>query len=273
MTASGFRVERLALPAGALVVAMALGGYAYRSARDLGDPHFLTGYVLLGLMLGLVLLRGRKVLSMVPLGRAAFWLRLHVVGGFLAVVVFWLHTGALWPMGRYEQVLAGLFYFVSASGIFGYLVQRAYPSRLTQTGHEIIYERIPAAIAELRAAAEDVILECGEKTGSDTLAKYYVETFEWFFHQPRFFASNAVGAARGAHWTRHHCGTVGRYLSSAEEPYLDKLVDLLAAKVVIDTHYAAQRIMKTWLWGHVPASMALIVLAIWHFLAVNAYAS
>jgi hypothetical protein len=31
--------------------------------------------------------------------------------------------------------------------------------------------------------------------------------------------------------------------------------------------------MKTWLWGHVPASMALVVLAIWHFLAVNAYAS
>ena len=31
------------------------------------------------------------------------------------------------------------------------------------------------------------------------------------------------GAARGAHWTRHHCGTVARYLSSAEEPYLDKL--------------------------------------------------
>ncbi len=273
MTTSGFRVERLAPPAVALVVAVALGGYAYRSARDLGDPLFLTGYVLLGLMLGLVLLRGRKVLSMVPLGRAAFWVRLHVVGGFLAVIIFWLHTGTAWPVGRYEQAIAALFYFVSASGVFGYLVQRAYPSRLTQTGREIIYERIPAAIAELRDAAEDVVLECSEKTGGDTLAKYYVETFEWFLRQPRFFASNAVGAARGAHWTRHHCGTVARYLSSAEEPYLDKLADLLAAKVVIDTHYAAQRIMKTWLWGHVPASMALIVLVIWHFLAVNAYAS
>ena len=55
MTTSGFRVERLALPAVAAVVAVVLGGYAYRSAQDLGDPHFLTGYVLLGLMLGLVL--------------------------------------------------------------------------------------------------------------------------------------------------------------------------------------------------------------------------
>ena len=273
MTTRPSRVGQLALPALAAVVAVALGGYAYRAARDLGDPHFLTGYVLFGLMLGLVLLRGRKALSVVPLGRAVFWLRLHVVGGFLGVIVFWLHTGALWPVGLYEQLIAGLFYFVSASGIFGYLVQRAYPSRLTQTGREIIYERIPAAIAELRDAAEDVILECGEKTGSDTLAKYYAETFDWFFRQPRFLVSNAVGAGRGAHWTRHHSGTVGRYLSSDEDPYLDKLADLLAAKVVIDTHYAAQRIMKTWLWGHVPASMALVVLAIWHLLAVNAYAS
>lgn len=266
-------VGRLILPAFALALFAVLAAYTARATLSLADPDFVTGYVLIALMLVVFVLRGRKVLSMVPLGRASAWLRLHVVGGILAIGAFWIHTGTVWPIGPYEQLLTLLFYAVSISGMIGYVIQKVYPRRLTQTGHEIVYERLPAALAELRRAAEAVVLECAEKSGSDTLAKYYAETFDHFLQRPRFVWNNVFGGMRGEHWVRHHCATVGRYLSDAERPYLDKLGEILDAKVVADVHYASQSVMKMWLWFHVPVAAALVVLSLWHFLLVNIYGS
>lgn len=257
----------------AIALAVALGAYSYQAKLSLDDPTFVSGYILFALMIGLYLLRVRKRLSMVPLFRARSWLTLHVVGGVLALAVFWLHTGMFWPHGFYEQILAGLFYLVTVSGVVGYFIQKIYPRRMTQTGREIIYERIPGAIAELRAAAESLVLECTRKTSSDTLGRYYTETFEWFLQRPRFFASHAFGGGRGEQWRRHHRDTVRRYLSEPELPYLEKLSEILAAKGVLDVHYAGQRMMKIWLWFHVPIATALMVFVIWHFLLVNIYAS
>ena len=76
----------------------------------------------------------RKRLAMIPLGNATTWLILHVVAGVLAVPVFWLHTGTVWPTGLYEQILTLFFYVITMNGIFGFLLQRLYPVRLTQTG-------------------------------------------------------------------------------------------------------------------------------------------
>ncbi len=264
---------RLLVPVVAAALVVAVAGYAYLAELRLVDTSFVTGYVLLVIMIGLFLLRWRKRLSMVPLGRAATWLAVHVIGGALAVAAFWIHTGSLWPIGAFDQLIALLFYFVTLSGFFGYAIQRIYPRRLTQTGREIIFERIPAAIGELREVGESLVLECAEKTGSDTLGRYYLETFDWYFRAPRFFFNHATGGARGEFWARHHCGTVRRYLSNAELPYLKKLSELLEAKNVVDLHYAAQRMMKVWLWFHVPAAIGLLILALWHFLVMNVYAS
>ena len=68
----------------------------------LGMPEIGTGYWLLGLIILLALFNARKRLSMVPLFVASYWLRLHVVGGVLAVALFWVHTGTVWPTGLYE---------------------------------------------------------------------------------------------------------------------------------------------------------------------------
>ena len=238
----------------------------------LTDSVFVTGYVLLFFMLGLFALRFRKRFSMIPIGRAATWLKVHIVGGVLAIVVFWIHTGNAWPLGFFEQVLALLVYLVTISGIVGHLIQRTYSRRATETGHEIIYERIPAAVAEFRGAAEAVVLECERKTGSQTIGRYYAETLEWFFEQPRFFFNNLGGFRAGRQFKRR-LQTVERYLSDSEKPYLEKLVELMDARNVLDVHYAAQRIMKIWRWVHVPLSAALVVLALWHLLLVQVYAS
>ncbi len=238
---------------------------------ELGDPTMWTGYYLIALMLFLGAFSLRKKLSMVPLGKASTWLRLHVAGGVLALLLYWLHTGTLWPNGVYEQVLGAAFYLVSVTGIVGYVLQRIYPVRLTQTSVEVIYERIPAEIAALREAAEAIVFQCTEETGSDTLARHYLETFHAFFRRPRNFLSHAVGGQRGGHWVRQQIADLRRYLDEAEQRHLEGLAKLAFDKNRIDFHYTAQTIMKGWLLIHLPLSVLMVVLAVWHFILVHVH--
>ena len=238
----------------------------------LGMPEIGTGYWLLGLIILLALFNARKRLSMVPLFVASYWLRLHVVGGVLAVALFWVHTGTVWPTGLYEQVFAAVFYLLSASGLVGYLMQQIYPVYLTQSGFEVIYERIPQGVAQIREEAERVVLECTDKAGSDTLARYYLDTLSWFFRKPRFFFAHAVFSRRSNQWLAHQSAAVERYLNDAEREYLRTLEALARVKNQLDVHYALQGLMRLWLLVHVPLAVAVVVLSIWHFLLVHSYA-
>ena len=254
------------------VVTFALVAWYARSTwLQLGNPAIVTGYSLLALMLLLGFFNIRKRLSMLPVGRGSLWLAFHVVAGILAIAMFWLHTGNVWPEGTYERVLTALFYLVSLTGIFGYIILRGLPRRLTQTGIEVIYERIPMEIGEIREKVEALALECTEKTGSDTVAGHYIATLDWFFQRPRFGFSHLVGGDAAGHWLRGPGSAARRYLNNDEKEYFDQMLELGALKILIDRHYACQDLMKKWLLVHVPLSMAVILVSIWHFLLVNVY--
>ncbi len=256
----------------AFVLAALLIVQSYHARLNLTRPAIASGWALAAVIVFLSLFNVRKKFPMLPLGKAETWLKLHVVGGALALPFFWIHTGTLWPQGYYEQILALLFYLLTASGIAGFILQKIYPGHLTQTEVEIIYERIPSEIFEIRTRAEALILECTQKTGVDTLAQFYLETLNPFFRKPLFFASHAVGRQKAAHWLRHQFGTVKRYLNEAESSYLAKLEALAEMKNKIDIHYALQTVMKGWLLIHVPLTAVLLVFVLWHILLVHAYA-
>lgn len=264
--------------AGVLLLLLAAVAFAvlWFAARrvwlELGDPALLTGYCLLAVMVLLALFTARKRLSMVPLGRASVWLTLHVIGGLLTIALYGLHVGAFWPTGGYEIVLALLFYIVVVSGIVGFLVQSICPTRLTRSGEEVIYERIPAELARLREAAESVVLACTEKSSSDTLARHYDEVLHWYFQKPRFFMSNVFGSLQAQHWLENQARSLARYLSPSEQDFEQQLYALAEAKSEIDAQYALQSLMKWWLFFHVPPSAALLVFAVWHLIVVNLYA-
>lgn len=238
----------------------------------LRNPFILTGWTLFGLMTFLSVFNWRKKLSMVPLGRSRNWLSLHVVGGFVAIAVFWMHVGDAWPRGAYERCLAALFYAVSITGMIGYALQRVYPPYLTRTGVEIIYERIPKEIAYLRKQAQDTVLACTETTGSDTLGRQYLENLDWFFRRPRFLWNHAFAGNKAKSWVRNQRNTVARYLNDREHEFLDRLFKLASYKNDVDFHYTAQSIMKTWLLIHLPLAAAAMILGIWHVILVHVYA-
>ena len=264
---------RYALLWGAFITGLVvLGVYTYLADLQLERTEFITGYALFALMITLALFNARKKLAMVPLIRSAYWLAIHVVGGVAAVALFFIHTGSIWPSGSYEQALAIVFYLVSISGILGYAIQRINPRRLVQTDLEIIYERIPAELADIRDKAEAEVLACTEETGSDTLARHYMETLVWYFERPRIVFNNASGGKAVEHWLRFQYRTVNRYLNDNERTYLDRVDGLAKIKSKIDIHYACQGMMKGWLLIHLPLAAALLGLMFWHVIVVNVYA-
>lgn len=239
--------------------------------RDLGEPALVSGYALLAAMAFLAIYNLRKRLSMVPIGAASGWFVLHTAVGVLALALFWLHIGGIWPSGGYERVLTLLLYLVTATGLLGLLMQQVYPRRLFQSGFEIIYERIPAEIARLRDAATEETLAAAEASGNDTLAAYYRDSLHWYFARPRFFWSHALGGRKARHWLDGHLASVARYLGDTEKAHLERLAELARRKTLIDLHYACQGLLKWWLFLHIPFAAGLLVLALWHWLIVHIY--
>ncbi|MDA0240102.1 MAG: hypothetical protein O3A84_08770 [Proteobacteria bacterium] len=264
--------HRLVLP-GVLGIVLFAGLWyaADRTYMQLGNPKILTGWSLFGLMIFLALFNTRKKLAAFNLGRAKTWLALHVAGGVLAVAVFLFHTGTLWPLGAYEQFLTALFWLVSLTGILGLAIITVYPRRLTDSGLEIIYERVPAEISEIRQLAEAEVIACTEEAGQPTLSDHYEETMDWYFRRPRFFINHLVGGVQAAAWIRSQGDAVRRYLSDKEAPYLDRLLALAERKAIVDKHYACQDVMRKWLVAHIPLSVALIGMSVWHLLLIHVY--
>ena len=140
---------------------------ARHAEATLRSGELYSGYALYAICIALVLFAVRKRLPVLALSRVKWWTTVHVILGVLALAVFWLHLGTVWPSGLYEQLLAMLFYLVTLSGMLGYFLDQVFPRRLTQTGMEIIFERIPEQLADYREQAERVVLECTEEHHSD----------------------------------------------------------------------------------------------------------
>ncbi|GJL79306.1 MAG: hypothetical protein NPINA01_22950 [Nitrospinaceae bacterium] len=234
-------------------------------------PALVSGWFLFIVLVGLALFNIRKKLAIFPLANSSSWLSVHLLGGFLAVGIFWMHTGSLWPLGVYEKLLALLFYLTTVTGILGLVVQKSFPRRLTQSGGEYIYERIPMEIVAVQKQVKDLLLTCTEQTRRDTLATQYLEHLDWYFQQPRFFLSHVIGGKKSEAWLREQYSNIELTLSPQEKTFLQNLFTLANTKRSIDLHFALQSILKFWVLFHLPLAAALMTLALWHLLLVHVY--
>ncbi len=254
-----------------LAFLLTVGWLAKRADDSLGNPAIWTGYSLFGLFVVLAAFNLRKKLSMVPLGRAFWWHQVHIIGGVIAVGLYLLHVENLWPEAGYERVLAGLVYLVLATGIAGYFFQTVIPVKLTRGQGEIIFERIPDALAETREEVQALIVEATEQLNSETLARFYQESLDWYLRKPRFVFNQLLGGRLAGYWIKNHFNTLRRYTNSAENKYVARIEALAVNKSIIDLQYAQQGALKLWLLVHVPSAAAVLLFIFWHLLLVNIY--
>ena len=266
-------LSRLLFPTVISVIAFA-GVYYWQSnaALKLENPKIITGWALAVVILFLLIFNVRKRLSAFNLGLAKIWFALHVAFGFLTIAFFVIHAGVLWPIGLYEQLLSAGFWLVSLTGVVGTLITIYFPRRLTNTGLEIVYEKIPGEIFSLRASVEDILISCAKECRETTLQEHYSPTLAWYFRKPRFYWYYLIGGNADKAWLARHLGSVRRYLNTDEIGYLDQIQKLAERKSLIDEHFARQDIMKKWLLMHLPLSILVFAMSIWHVILIYSYA-
>ena len=231
-----------------------------------------TGLLLLLLVFGLTFFNARKKLPFLPLVGASTWLQIHIYAGWFCVFIFLLHIHFRFPSGAMESTLATIFCVVMVSGIFGLYISRSFPSRMARSGEALLYERMPAHRRYIQENVENLIRKAESETESSTLGDFYVERLQ------RFFASvpSALRAFRsadsGLQALLGELNAVSRYLNEQEMEIAHEIHDWIETKQNLDFQYAAQRLLKLWLFVHIPFTYSLIVLGVVHGIVAGLYA-
>jgi hypothetical protein len=223
------------------------------------------------LMAGVALLGARRRMTKFALtaglGKAQTWLQFHLYGGALCLLFTLMHTGFRQPHGILTWWLWFLSLWVAASGFLGVVLQKWIP-RLSTSGLavEVIYERIPELIHEIGEKVEALIETCG-----DPVKDFYQKKLALALVTPRPRLIYCIDITGGIQSRLKQFAYLRGFLSPEEKEKLNKLEAYYKTKLEIDAHYTLQRILRLWLYTHVPASLVLLILLGLHLFAVLYY--
>ncbi|MCB1693076.1 MAG: hypothetical protein KDI19_09940 [Pseudomonadales bacterium] len=267
-----FKARRRRLSLVTLAVAAVIIPLLLAWSLSLHDIAFVSGWTLLSLVIVLTLFNVRKKLTYPPLFKSSTWLQLHVYVGYLAILVFFFHTGARLPRGLFESVLYALFLLLALSGIVGLYLSRSVPNSLADRGSEVIFERIPRFRRELSDRAKALVLQSIEKHGSSILSDFYSMRLADFMSRPQHLGAHLIRSERPRQQILHDLEALDRYLSESEREIARELTSLIGQKDDLDFHYTRQGILKLWLFAHIPLTYMLLIFLVAHVVLVYAFA-
>ncbi|MDA1044644.1 MAG: hypothetical protein O3C57_05405 [Verrucomicrobia bacterium] len=233
--------------------------------RDALRPAaFYSGWALLVCLVLLALYNIRKKLPSPPLISSRIWLRAHVLGGYLAALLFLVHAGVRAPTGGLETVLYVSFALLVITGITGSLLSRSFAKRLTTSGQEIIFERIPIIRRSLGDEARSLCLNSVVPLESRVLATFYRERLRDFFAAPRHIIHHIFNSKRPLNNLLRELRGVRRFAGDTQVNILQNIEDLIVTKDKLDYQYALQLVLKGWLFIHIPTTVVVIGLMLLH---------
>jgi hypothetical protein len=259
---------------GTTLLLLLSGGVLWLHRQYAGKmPHlsYLSGWVLLAVILLLTFYNGRKRLSFLPLLTSEQWLQFHIYAGLLTGVLFAVHISYRMPSGWFQGILAWLYILVMASGIFGLVISHTIPKRLTTRGGEVLYERIPAVRHQLQEQAEKLALQSVGESKSSTVADFYLRELKGFFNGPQNCSAHWIENGGPVNQLLTKISDVNRYLNDQERATLDKIAALVRQKDGLDYHYAHQLLLKGWLFTHIPLTYSLLLFTLAHIVLVFAF--
>lgn len=232
-----------------------------------------TGWLLFAVLCSLLLYGIRKRLSMLPIGRVAHWLQLHIYSSVFALFVLLLHLDFSFPTGWFSGALASSFIGTILTGLIGLVWSRTIPCALTRLGDEVLYERIPPFCTSIRNSAEQKGIEAISATGSRALADFYEKYGHSFFAKPRFQWRRLFLDYQPSRRVERHLSTLSRYMNEDESRYVDEMRELAMQKDLLDAHYTYQGALKHWLFVHLAFSLSVIPLVLLHIVLIYSFTS
>jgi hypothetical protein len=232
---------------------------------------YLSGWLLLAVMLFLTFFNLRKKVPFLRMGSVGFWLQAHIYVGIISGALFFVHISFSWPHGLLNQIIAAIFAIVFVSGVLGLWISRAFPKRLTDAGFETPFERMPQARNILREEAEALVLAGVDGQTSPVIAGFYTDKLGLFFAKPRNLRAHLFRAHSPQAAHRSQFDEIRRYAKRTELDMLGKLQDLVERKHLLDYQYALQYTLRVWLFAHIPLSYSLLILSVAHIIVVYAF--
>lgn len=266
-----FAARRFRNGAIALTAALIIGATVWLQGIALRDPSFVTGWVLVALIVLLAAYNLRKKVPMLPLLSSASWLQFHVYAGLLAGWVFVLHAGVWLPSGGFERALWIVVVVLVVSGVFGIALSRLAPPTLASRGERLIYERIPAFRAQLAREVDDLVARAVENEGSESLAYYHARRLKPYFARPRHVLRHLFGSARPVRQICRELRALERYIADEDQATLNEIEDRVLAKDNLDFQYVWQTLLKGWLFVHIPLTYVTILASAVHIVLVYAF--
>lgn len=231
----------------------------------------LSGWVLLVLVLVLTLLNARKKLTYPPLLKSSTWLQVHIYIGWLGLFVFLIHTSWKLPNGQFETIFYVIFLLLAFSGILGVVLTRVLPKQLASRGSEVIYERIPKFVRQLREQAESLVLESVSRKNSAVLSQFYQQRLGGYFSGPIGLSGKILGKDRPLMDLQNELKALYRYLTDDEKEVAERLGIIIETKSDLDFHYVRQGILKYWLFVHIPLTYSMLVFTLVHLMLVQVF--
>lgn len=263
----------------ALSLALAWLVSIYESA--LRDPRYLDGWILAGgMILQLYLHVARKSGRLLPRS-AGRWRKLHILVGYLLIAAFALHVDFSLPDTAFEWALWTGFVLVTLSGLFGTYIAvllRA-KGRIDET---IGYERIAERRAELAHQLRALVL--GSDPGAASIPLPGLPHNEWiidlhanrlqhFFQGQRNCTAHLFGSQLALERLKGEIDALSRYVDEQSQTKLATVKQLVIEKDGLDFAHVNLGLSRAWLFVHVPATYALLVMAVLHILIAYSYSA
>lgn len=259
-----------AVAAGICLLALAVNRLFFE-LRPGNVPGLVYGSAAALLLLAVALYGARRRLMSLAsrrrAGRARSWLHFHVYGGLLFLLLVLMHSGFRYPEGWITLALWWLSLWNVASGLLGVGLQRWLPRMLASgLSTEVLYERIPELIGELRARAQTLAAASGEG-----VMALYDRRVAPALERPRrrwIYLLDITGGIKA--WLKEF-QYLESFLDDEERARLEELERIYRTKLEIDAHYTLQQVLRGWLWLHVPTSLLLLAFLAVHVTVVLLY--
>ena len=198
-----------------------------------------------------------------PLFTAKRWIQAHVYLGALAMVAVLIHAGFAWPKGSFGWWLLLLSAWTTASGLLGVWLQKWIPATLAEGLQvEALYERIPSLVEQLAAEADELTAEAG-----DVLDRFYRQEVRDRLSRLSpswgFVLDVRGGRERALEPFRRMVG----FADAEDKGKVEDLMSIYVEKLELDAQYSLQRVLRAWLWLHVPPAGLLLGLLVVHVAA------
>jgi hypothetical protein len=249
--------------------------------NGLRDPRYLDGWVLAGGMcLQLYFHIAIKTASLSPKS-AARWRKIHILVGYLLIAAFILHSDFSLPDTGFEWALWAGFVLVTLSGIFGTYITWSLQAKQA-IDESISYDRIPARRVELARDVHAAVVNTNPTAAAIALPTpphhawimdLYTNHLRDFFRGHRNFTAHLVGSQRPLRRLTGEIDNLSRYVDQQSQEKLAIIKNLVIEKDRLDFARVYLGLAKGWLFVHVPATYALIVLTVLHVLVVYSFSS